>query len=270
MKVAQACRLELLRHRASWKLVPLFAVILAAASPARGAILEDEIRLSYDLSPTANVSIRNTNGRIFVYGSDDPRLEILAVRRAFTKERLEAIKVSVEIAGETATVETIYPPAPQQSIFADRSGTVDYVILVPQYCTLTQVSLDEGEILIEGLRGNGVAAQLGGGVMHVRDCFCAVNAALGDGKMDLSYGWWEERPFSLSATVEEGELRLGLPAAAALHLDAATARGRIRNSFSREPSPGGKKSLEISLGEGGLAQFRLRVGDGNILLWRMY
>ncbi|HMJ06618.1 MAG TPA: hypothetical protein VK474_10220 [Chthoniobacterales bacterium] len=254
---------------ARWKLALPFAVFLFLGFSARGAIVEDEIRQGYDLSPTANVSIRNTGGRIFVYGSKEPRLEILAVRRAFTKERLEAIKVSVVIAGESATVETVYPPAPQGSLLADRSGTVDYIILVPQTCTLSNVALGRGEILIEGLRGNAVAAQLGGGVMHVRDCFCAVTATLGEGKLDLSYSWWETRPFSLSATVDRGELRLGLPAAAAVQLDAATAHGRIRNYFSREPSPGENKTLETKFGEGALEEFRLRITDGNILLWRM-
>src|SRR6186997_3153249 len=76
-------------------------LIVFAKGAIAGGILQDSIRRVDAVSPTATVSIRNTDGRIYIYGSDVPELQIKAERRAFTKERLEAIKVDVVVDGES-------------------------------------------------------------------------------------------------------------------------------------------------------------------------
>lgn len=241
------------------------ALLLLNRGSASGKILEDHLRLGYDLIPDARVTIRNTDGRICVYGSDSPRLEIFAMRRAFSKERLVGIKISVQIGGDTAVIDTIYPPAPEGSLFADRSGTVDYVILVPQTCTLEKVVLEKGEILIEGMRGGGVTASLGRGVLHAVNCFSEIRLSLGAGGMNLRYDWWEEGAFSLAAAVAEGDLRLAVPQSASLRLDAQSREGLIHNSLvSVLPEPGGH-ILEADYGAGGPI-FQLRAESANIWL----
>lgn len=233
-----------------------------------GAILEDEVRQGYDLAPTASVSIRNTDGRILIYGSDKARLEITAMRRAFTRERLEAIRIDVSIEGDTAIIDTIYPPVAGGSRFADRSGTVDYLILLPQRCTLAQVKLAQGEMLIEGMRGAQIEAQLDRGLMHLRDCFSAMRVHLGRGRLNVRYGWWEAGAFSLSAEVAEGNLRVAVPGGAAIHFDAATVKGKIASAFSRVPA--GTQRIEEHFGEESAVEFKLRTTRGDIRLERAY
>lgn len=239
------------------------------AGAAFGAILEDVVEQAYEIPPTATVSIRNTEGRIFVYGGEEPQIKISAARRALTKERLEAIKISVEIKGEVVAVETISPPVPRGSLFADRSGTVDYTIVVPQSCTLANVELANGEILIQNLRGEGVEARLGRGLLHLRDCFSGVRATLGQGRLDAFYSWWDTRSFSLSAEVSDGELRLALPVNAALQLDAASVHGEIKNRF-REPGPDEVGRWRTEIGGGSAIHFKLRTIAGNIWIERAY
>ncbi|MEO5722668.1 MAG: hypothetical protein ABIR71_14555, partial [Chthoniobacterales bacterium] len=237
-------------------------------SVARGAILEDVIRQGYDLSADASVSIRNTDGRILVFGSEGERLEIIATRRAFSKERLEAIKVAVTIDGNAALIETILPPAPPASLFADRSGTVDYVILVPQNCTLAQVELANGEMLIEGMRGPRIEARLGKGILSLNDCFSAVQAGLGQGRMKVRFDWWEPGTFSLVAEVAQGELRVALPpVGAALQIDAVSTQGKVLNDFS--PKKSSAPRLDEQFGNGSAVEFKLRA-SGHIRLQRAY
>ncbi len=127
-----------------------------------------------------------------------PRLEIVAMRRAFSKERLEAIKVEVSIEGDAARIETIYPPPPAGFAFCGslRDGRLpDF--RPARLARSSQVELANGEVLIEGMRGARIEAQLGTGLMHVRDCFSAAQLQLGRGQMNVRYGWWEAGAFSL-------------------------------------------------------------------------
>lgn len=245
----------------------LALVWFAAGAAAFGAIPEDFVRQGYDVSPTVNLSVRNTAGRIFIFGSVAPRLEIVAMRRAFTKERLEAIRVEVSIEGETAKIETIYPAVPERS-GADRSGTVDYLILVPQTCTLAAVELANGEMLIEGMRGSRVEARLGRGVLHLRNCFSAVRLSLDRGKMNVRYAWWETRDFSISAEVNDGEVRLAVPAGAAMHFDAATESGKIVSHFNADPRRLPK--LDEHFGGESAVEFKFRLTTGDLALERAY
>ncbi|MGI8436414.1 MAG: hypothetical protein ACR2NX_05855 [Chthoniobacterales bacterium] len=240
--------------------------LLCGVPICRGTIPEDFVRQEYELSPTASITIRNAAGRILVYGANEPRLKIVAMRRAFTQERLEGIKVAVSIKDDAVVIDTIYPPA-SKGLLPDRSGTVDYEILVPQTCTLEQVELGKGEVLIQGMRGEHIAARLGSGLLHVRNCFASGDLQVDEGRLDIFYAWWERRPFSLSAKVAAGDLVLRVPAGAALHFDGASERGKIRSAFGKL---GDVRELRDDFGGESEATFRLRIEDGNIRLERSY
>lgn len=226
---------------------------------------------SYALDPAARLTIRNAGGRIFVYGSEVPRLEISATRRAFSRERLEAIRVAVTIEGASASIETIYPPA-SEGLFADRSGTVDYIILVPESCRLARVELGRGEMVIEGMRGGGVDAQLGVGLMHVNDCFAPTRLHLGQGGLNLFYGWWEEEPIAVAATIGRGRARVFLPPDASLTLTATNRSGNIVNRLTPAKSvrQAGGNILRLELGAGGASEIQLRGEAANLRIERAY
>ena len=247
--------------------VLFLSLIVFAKGAIAGGILQDSIRRVDPLSATATVSIRNTDGRIYIYGSDVPELQIKAERRAFTKERLEAIKVDVVIDGESARIETIYPPPPPAgSIFADRSGTVDYTIILPETCSLDKVELGNGEVIIEGMRGPKIDVSLKRGLMTLEDCFSATQANLGQGGLAIRYGWWEARTFSLWAQVDNGDLLAFLPRETALHVDATSSEGHIENHFTGEKDAG--NHLETQFGATGEVKFTLRTTRGNIKIGR--
>ena len=83
------------------------------------------------------------------------------IRKAFSQERLDELKVNVAIDGDDAVIETAFPPKPEGWSTSDRSGTVEYLINVPQHCTITKAELANGEIMIDGMRGPSVDAQVG-------------------------------------------------------------------------------------------------------------
>lgn len=251
-------------HRIALTLLAL----LAFCGGAGATIPEDFIRQSYAISPAARVTIRNAAGRIYIYGTKAARLEVIAMRRAFSIERRDAIKVDVALEGETAVIETIYPLPASDSFLADRSGTVDYVIYLPESCALAEVKLGQGEILIEGMRGPEVVAELERGLMSVRDCFSAVKVRVEQGRLRVRYDWWEGGNFSLVATVAEGNLHVAVPAGAAMHFDGLAVGGRITNNFEPKVKP--LSRLDEHYGGASAVEFTLRTSAGEIKLERSY
>ena len=246
------------------------AACVSLASPSRAASVVDEtVKEEYALSPNATVSIRNADGRIHVYGSNKNELTIIAWKRAFTKERLDGIKVNAVVTNDSAVIDTIYPPAPE-GMLADRSGTVDYTIYVPQACTLAKAELTNGEIMLQDLRGPSAQASTDKGRILVRNCFTALRLAVGAGGMDVFYTWWETGAFSLFAEIASGNLRLALPPNAAARLDAEAASGGIRYSLGKDQPQGDQRTLTTTIGDGSDVDLKLRAARGNIRIEKSY
>lgn len=249
-----------------------FVFLFALAAPLlAGKIVQDTVSQSHPLDPDASVTIRNTDGRIFIYGSDTSRLDIYAHRRALSRQRLEAITVRVSIQGKNATIETAYPP-PEEGLLGDRSGTVDYAIFLPQDCALAEVTLHRGEILIEGMRGPTLRASLRNGIMSVDNCFTDARLDLGSGILNLYYAWWEENAVQIAATIAQGKSRLFLPPGANLALHGTTVSGRIHNRLTPEaPSANGRgQTLRLQLGPASQSQIRLQSTAADLWIERSW
>lgn len=247
------------------KFVSAALPVLVVCITALAETPEELVEQTYAVTANTKLTIRNTDGRIFVYGSEAIEIRIIALKRAFTKERLDGIAINVAVNSESATIDTVYPTVPNDSILADRSGTIDYTIIVPQYCTLSKVELANGEIIIEGMRGPQINARLGKGRLLFRNNFSPAQISVGRGGLDIAYGWWEDDGSSLVAAIAEGDLRLSLPADAGVSLDAASVNGRIRNRFTEDAEEAEEpKTLTTVLGYESGATFELRTTSGNI------
>ncbi len=257
----------------------LGAVVLASACSAvatrsahAGKILQETWEETYPVSATVTLHVRNGDGRIYIYGSEENEMKITAVKRAFTKERLDAISIHVAVEGDAATIETNVPPPPAGGITRDRSGTVEYTIIVPENCTISRAELANGEVLIEGMRGAAVNATVDNGRLLARNCFSPTQIAVGRGGMDIFYAWWEEEErFLLSGQIADGDLRVDLPRSASLRVEAVSASGHIANRFVEgEEQEGEAGRLDTTIGSGEGAEFKLRSGSGNIRIDKAY
>ncbi|MFN2475605.1 MAG: DUF4097 family beta strand repeat-containing protein [Chthoniobacterales bacterium] len=247
----------------------VFLAVICSGARA-GGVEEETTEATYSVGPNPTLTVRNTDGRIFVYGSEPGEIKVKAYKRAFTKERLGQIKANVALAGDAMTIDTFYPPAPK-GLLADRSGTVEYTILVPENCTISKVELSQGEIQVQGLRGPGVNLQLTRGRMSLKSCYTPMEISLGTGGIDVSYDWWEDLTFPLNANVGEGDITLLFPPTAALRVDAATKNGHVRNYLVPEEKRGDDvQNLETTLGGGSDVLFTVRTGNGNIKLGKPY
>ena len=252
-----------------WTCGFMVALLLAALPLDATETLEEITEDVYELSATGSLTIRNGDGRIYLYGSDGNELRVKVIRKAFSQERLDALKPSVTINGDEAVIETAFPPKPEGWSTSDRSGTVEYMINVPQHCTITKAELENGEILIDGMRGPALEARVTNGRIHARNCFTAARLAVDRGGMDIGYGWWERRAISLLAEIATGNIRVAVPPDANVRLDAQTVNGNLQSRFA-EPGENLGRTLQTTLGEDISGEFTLRAVNGNIRIDKSY
>ncbi len=255
--------------RKMWRFLTVLLLVGEAALAAPP--LEETFEKTYPVPANVTLTVRNTDGTIYIYGAEPDELKITARKKAYSKARLDGIEIKVSIEGATASIETVYPPGPKGLSMADRSGTVDYIILVPETCTIAQAELGDGEIILQDLRGGGAQARLTNGRVIARDCFCDVRLAVAAGGIDVYYNWWEERRFAFFAEIGHGNLRMQLPPHPTLRVDAVSPSGNVRNVFAHELERNNPThDLKTTIGDDNGAEFILRAASGNIEIKKGY
>lgn len=256
-------RSEFLRHFC--RLCLATALVVAGCDSGVDRALEQTVEQTYKVGPNVSISIRNTDGSIQIYGGSSNELKLYASKKAYRQDRLEKITVNVKAQPSLVSIDTIYPPKPKLGL-TDRSGTVDYVIVVPDTCTITRVELTNGEILLEGLRGKGANANLVNGHLVERNCFTDVHLFVANGTLDIGYDWWEKRKFAIDARIVNGNARAFVPGGASFHLVAGTEDGNISNEFSEQEDRGeGRlKKIDTMVGSSPEADLTLQATNGNI------
>jgi hypothetical protein len=233
----------------------------ALAAP-REEISEQDFRVPADVSLT----VRNTDGTVYVYAWAEAVLRVMMRKRSYSPERLKKISAKIAVNGGKAVIETTFPPKPQGLSLADRSGTVDYLILVPQRATIEELELGTGEIIVDGMYGRQVNARLTNGRMTVHNCFSETHANVTDGALDVFYDWWEPLRFPFQAEIARGHLRLDLPFSAAAQIEAQSGDGKVFSQFTPNGQIEQGRSLHIVVGNDNGAEFKLKAAHGNIAI----
>lgn len=258
-------RLAAINHQGVRLLLAALLSALAGCGAAADRPLEETFEQTYTVEPTANITVINSAGAVFVYGSNTSEMRVQAIRRAYTGERLKQIAVNVSIQPGSISINTKFPPKPKWALL-DRSGTVDYTIVVPATVTLARLQLDAGEVLLDGMRGQSVNARLGSGRMFAHNCFGNVALTLDRGTFALAYDWWEPGKFSIEANIGHGNAWAFLPINVVCHLVAETGHGKIGNDFA-EPAERGTKEItkiDMLIHGAGEAAVTMRAKEGSI------
>jgi hypothetical protein len=245
--------------------VCLFILGLAGCHSETERIVQESFERTCPVEPNARISVKNVDGSIRVYGADTREVKIQAVKKAYGQDRLGKIAINVSAQPDSVSIDTVYPPKPRLGL-SDRSGTVDYIIVAPQQCTIARLELVNGEMLIDGMRNNQVTANLVNGRLFDRNGFGAHHLFVANGGLDVAYEWWEARPFSLDAKTVNGNIRVFMPGSAACHLTAATVDGKIANDLSdkedRHRAP--VHQIDTVVGQPSQVTLDLHATNGNI------
>src|SRR5438093_9243237 len=109
-------------------------------------------------------------------------MQVHAIKRAYRRSRLTQIAIDVSRKPGSVSITTKSPPRPKWGLF-DRSGTVDYTIVIPAAANISELTLDAGEIVLDGMRGPTTRARLGEGRMFARNCFTNLDLAMRRGNV---------------------------------------------------------------------------------------
>jgi hypothetical protein len=261
-----------IRHSSATTLLAATAVFLFFGRPAFAVEpLEEVVEQKYSVDSNATLSVQNIDGSIRVYADDKPEIHIQAIKRAYDRERLEAIAVDVTATQKGVAITTTFPP--RKTALSDRSGTVDYIIVVPQSACVTDLSLTNGEVLVEGLRNGGRAkARLVNGWLAGHNCFGDLDLSVETGRLDVAYDWWENHEFSIKAFSTRGNLRAIFPGDTSINLSATATEGRITNGFAPKKANSGEEvihSVAEVIGSDAEAVVSLEARRGNIRIDKM-
>jgi hypothetical protein len=246
--------------------VSLFILLAQAGVPTQAAtVLEETIEKTYTLDPGAKFSIQNRDGSIWVYGTDGNEMRVQAVKKAYTQEQLDRIKVDVSVSPGTVSIATTYPVQPKWGL-ADRSGTVEYLICLPWSCAITQLELGTGEILIEGMHGTEANVSLANGRLFAHNCFTDLRLRVGNGALDVANDWWEPHRFAVDAQIVNGNVRAAISDDFSFHTKASSENGHVVCDFldQKQREPGGFPMVDVVVGGESDNELKLRAVNGNI------
>ena len=243
----------------------VFGGLIFVNAVTAGEVLEDVVERSFPLDPSGTFSLRAIDGTVEIFGSDSREVQIVATKKAFSLERLNAIVIRVDARPDAVNIETMSPPTARHH-FSDRSGTVEYTINVPQTARIARVEMPNGELVIDGMRGASIAASLGRGQLVIHNCFCDQTIHVMRGALNVFFDWMDERPFAIEAEIDDGNMRARLPTDATFQLHAVSREGHVSSDFSPMETRKGGDASEINevIGDIPVAKLNFRARDGNI------
>lgn len=249
------------------QIVAVLLLSLTGCGSESDRVLEEIFERLYAIEPNANITIQNGDGAVFVYGSNVNEMRVHAVKRAYQRARLKQIAIDFSTRPGSVSITTKFPPRSKWGLF-DRSGTVDYTVVVPATANILGLDLDAGEILVDGMRGATTRARLGEGRMFARNCFTNLDLGVRRGNLILSYDWWEKSTFAAQANLAQGNAWAYLPVGGAFHLLAKAVHGEIFNDFEThavaESAAARGMNVDALVNGGGEATIKFRVAEGNI------
>lgn len=223
------------------------------------------IERTYPIGPTARLTIRNLSGSISVRGSDTEELKLQATKRGGSQAELKNINVNVVAETGSISISTTMLPEKKGSRRAPAS-MVDYVLVVPRTITIARLELEEGKVLIEGMTGEDVRANVVDGQVTIRNCSRNIYIALANGDLDLSYEEWGQAPFTAYTQITHGNARISIPRQASFHARAQTGTGKILNDFADmvQLNGGSLRKIDMSVGPEARAELSVHVTTGDI------
>lgn len=241
------------------------ATLALAVSANARELLEDVVEKSFPLSSSGTFALRSVDGTVQIYGSNSNEVKVVAIKKAFSPSRLNGIQIQIDAKDGAINVNTLAPPKPDWG-FSDRSGTVDYIINIPQTARIASIDLPNGELIIEGMRGGQIAASLGNGRLATHNCFCDQKVRVDTGGIDVVFDWLEEQPHLIEATIDDGNARALIPSDASFELNAVAEDGHVASDFSQieNRKRGGVSEIHETIGEAPFSKLNIRAAHGNI------
>ena len=202
---------------------------LGHASDREGGVTE-EFHQVYTLTADGRIDLENINGSVHITSWDRNEVKLDAVKRAWTKERLDEAKIEINSSPASLSIRTQYP-SHDNNFWSDRHdnpASVEYTLVVPRRARLDEIKLVNGSLDIQDIAGE-VHASCINGRLQARNLSGRTTLGTINGQLDAAISQMSSSPLELSAV--NGGLRLTLPSDAKADVEANTVSGGIENDF---------------------------------------
>src|SRR5258708_3463723 len=218
--------------------------------------ITEEFHQTYPLNANGRVSIENINGGVRISVWDQNEVKVDAVKRAYTKEKLDEAKVDVNARADSVRIRTEYPERNQsfsdgESRRHNNPATVEYSLTIPRKARIDSADLVNGSLDIEGVEGDVKAACVNG---HIK-----ARGLTGDVKLSTVNGGGEatitrlEESKSTSLNSVNGSIVLTIPSDSNGQVKANTIHGASTNALGLQLNEGEYVGHDLSgqIGNGG-------------------
>jgi len=245
--LAIAIRLGILSAVTSFLLIST-----AALASDRSGDLTEEFQ-TYPLTAQGRIEVENLNGPVHISSWDRNEVKVDAIKRAWTKERLDEAKIEVDARAGSVVIHTEYPHGDHDFWNDGRHNnpaSVEYTLTVPRNANLDEIKLVNGALDVRDVAGE-VRASCVNGRIEAQNLQGRVHLNSVNGELIASI---DKLPSStLEIASVNGGMRLTLPSDARADIEASTVSGGISNDFgmpvTRHQFVG--HSLHGQLGNGG-------------------
>jgi DUF4097 and DUF4098 domain-containing protein YvlB len=192
--------------------------------------LTEEFHQVYQISATGRIELENINGPVHITSWDRNEVKLDAVKRAWTKERLDEAKIDISSHEDSLSIRTEYPSHDNgfEGDRRDNPASVEYTLVVPRKARLDEIKLVNGSLDVQDIAGE-VHASCVNGRLQAHNLEGRAELSTVNGLLDATMGKLSSSPLELSAV--NGALRLTLPSDAKAELEANTVSGGISNDF---------------------------------------
>jgi DUF4097 and DUF4098 domain-containing protein YvlB len=210
-----------------------FSVLLLCATAGLAsdqAKLTEEFHQTYQISATGRIELENINGPVHITSWDRNEVKIDAVKRAWTKERLDEARIDISSHSDSLSIRTRYP-SHDNTFDGDRHdnpASVEYTLVVPRKARLDEIKLVNGSLDIQDVAGE-VHASCVNGYLKARNLEGRTELNTVNGRLQATMTSLSSSPLELSAV--NGSLGLTLPSDAKADVEANTISGGISNDF---------------------------------------
>jgi DUF4097 and DUF4098 domain-containing protein YvlB len=247
--------------------ISMGAMIVFALTLTANAQVTEDFHQTVSLSSTGRVSLENVNGNVTITGWERNEVQIDAVKKANSQEKLNEARIEVEGSGDHVAIRTRYPEGRNNN----NPASVHYELHVPRTARLDNISLVNGSLTVSQVSGD-IKASLVNGKTTVHDLSGRAEISAVNGAINAYYQ-------SLSNVSEirlksvNGAINLGLGPSPNADVSVSTVNGGITTDFPLQVQ--GKfmgRHLDGKLGNGGTrieisnvnGSVRITPGEGNL------
>lgn len=252
------------------KLILTLALTLAA-TVATAAELKETIDQTFNVRPGAKVRLSNVNGRITIDSWDQPRVHVVAVKKANGDRNdlpryMKEMRVEMQQKDGGLVINTIHPKQDGDWGFFDWilgdhvNGSVTYTVTVPRTMNV-DVSNTNGTISLSQVTGE-IELDTTNGKIEVERCAGSIDASTTNGSIEAEMiRVTKGQPLRFETT--NGRISVTVPRDAAMDVDAGTTNGSISTDLPVVTMEKDRNSLRGTINGGG-TRLRARTTNGGI------